>query len=240
MSSLKYQILDHFEIVRRERDDALRRLSQAEETIRLLEAEVTTVKYHGDIAYAKVADEQGMSKSQIERIPFVEVTDSTAWIDEIWLCSPENKNLLGSVEEKWREHPQNPQSAIILATKLSDTKPVKQDRLKCKLLLAAVQFSAGSLELACALANDCIRDCGTEPRFKDIAGIGHYIRGRVFAAMKLFLNAHWDFSMAVHTKGYHDKVKNWQGFCDTCIVEENAEEMIPDDDRSSSEILAHD
>jgi hypothetical protein len=235
MSSLKDQILDQFEMVRRERDLALKRLKQAEETITLLEAEITASKYHGDLAYAKVAAERSLSKSQIGRPARVESTKPTVWIDEIWLCSSETAALLGHAEESWRNSLQNPQAAILLATQAAEKNLIKIERLRCKLFLAAVQFSAGSLELACTLATECIDECGIEPRFREIAGIGHYIRGRVFMAMDVYLSAHWDFSIAVHTEGYHDKIKKWQGLCESYGTEAEISEAIEHDDGSISD-----
>lgn len=224
MATSKQQILDQFEIVRRERDAALRDLSQAQETIALLEAEIVAIKYYADLAYAKVADGQGMSKRQSERKAEVTVTREKMWIDDIWLRSAEHSNILRPAEEAWEKHLHNPQPAILLVTEALKTNPVKRDRLRCKLFLAAIQFSATSLEPACALVNECIQECGTDPRFKDIAGIAYYIRGRIFEAMKIYPNAHWDFSMAVLTKDYHDQVKKWQGHCASCILEAEGEE----------------
>ncbi len=234
MTSSKQQILDHFEIICRQRDAALRELSQAQETITLLEAELTAVKYYGDLAYAKVADEQGVSKRQIERNPEVKVKDATAWIDGIWLCSPENTNILAPAEVAWAQNLHNPQSAILLVTEALKTKPVKKDHVRCKLFMAAIQFSAKVLEPACALVNDCINECGTDPRFKDIAGIAYYIRGRIFLEMKIYPSAHWDFSMAVLTKDYHEQVKKWQGYCETCIFDGEGEGAIQEGVESSS------
>lgn len=225
MTSLKEQVLDQFEIVRRQRDEVLKDLSHAQETITLLEAELAAVKYYGDLAYAKVADEQGISKTQIERTPEVEITNAAVWIDEIWLCSSENTSILRPAEKAWQNNLHNPQSAILLAMQALKTKPVKKDRLRCNLLMAAVELSAGSLESACARVNECVHESGTDPRFKDIAGIAYYIRGRIFLAMKLYPPAHWDFSMAVLTKGYHEQVKKWQGHCETCILDGEGEDV---------------
>ena len=227
------QLLDQFEIVRRQRDSALRELSQAQDTIIALEAELTAVKYHGDLAYAKVADEQGISKRQLEPKSEVKSTNAAPLIDDIWLCSPESANLLGPAEEAWQNNLHNPQSAILLVTEALKTKPVRKDRLTCKLFIAAIQFSAGMLEPACALVNECINEAGTDPRYKDLAGIAFYIRGRIFVAMKIYPAAHWDFSMAVLTKGYHEQVKKWQGYCETCILEGEGQESIQEDAGSS-------
>jgi hypothetical protein len=239
MVSTKQQILDQFEIVRRERDGALKQLSQAQETITLLEAELAAVKYYADIAYAKVVDEQGISKRRVERTPGVTVTNATAWIDDIWLCSSDITNALGAAEQAWENNLHNPQSAILLVTKVLKANPTKKDRLICKLFIAAIQFSAGTLEPACAAVNECIHECGTDPRFKDIAGIAYYIRGRIFVAMKIYPAAHWDFSIAVLTKGYHEQVKKWQGFCETWIREGEGEgggeEATEEDVESNSE-----
>ena len=235
MPSSTQQILDQFHIVRRQKDTALRELSQAQETITVLDAELTALKYHGDLAYAKVADEQGVSKRQIERTPEVKSTGATAWIDDIWLCSPENTNLLGPAEKAWQENLHNPQSAILLVTKALKTKPVKKDRLLCKLFMAAVQLFAGSLEPACALVNECIKECEADPRFTEIVGMACYLRGRIFVAMKIFPAAHWDFSMAVLTKGYHEQAKTWQGFCESLIIEAEGENSTQYDTESISE-----
>lgn len=233
MASHKQKVLDQFEIIRRQRDAALRELSQAQEIITLLEAELTAAKYYGDLAYAKVADEQGISKRQIERTPEVKVTDATTWIDDIWLCTPENSNILGLAELSWAKNLHNPQSAILLVTEALKTISVTKDRVRCKLFLAALQFAAKALEPACALVNECIKECGTDPRFKDIAGIAYYIRGRIFLALKIYPSAHWDFSIAVFTKGYHEQVKKWQGYCETCILEGEGESGIQEDNESS-------
>ena len=228
MATSKQQILDQFEIVRRQRDSALRDLSYAQETIALLEAELTGVKYHGDLAYAKVADEQGISKRQIERSPGVSVTTATTWIDGVWLCSPDKTNILRLAEEAWEQNLHNPQSALLLVTEALKAGPVKKDRLRCMLFTAAVQLSARSLEPACAMVNECIHECGTDPRFNDIAGIAYYIRGRILLALKHYPSAYWDFSRAVLTKGYHEKVKKWQGYCETCILEGEGAEAVRD------------
>lgn len=228
------QILDQFEVVRRQRDSALKELSQAQDTITALEAEMTAVKYHGDLAYAKVADEQGISKRQFEPKPEGKTTNAAPWIDEVWLCNPEHANLLGRAEEAWQNNLHNPQSAILLVTEALKTKSVKKDRLTCNLFMAAIQFSAGKLEPACALVNEVINEAGTDPRYKDLAGIAFYIRGRIFAAMKIYPGAHWDFSMAVLTKGYHEQAKKWQGYCETCILEEEGRETIQEDVGSST------
>jgi hypothetical protein len=233
MTSFRQQILDQFEIVRRQRDAALWELSQAHETITILEAELTAAKYYGDLAYAKVADEQGVSKRQIERSPEVTTTNTVAWIDDIWLCSSDSTSILAPAEEAWRKNLHNPQSAILQVTEALKTKPVKRDRITCKLFMAAIQLSAGSLEAACALVNDCIKECGVDPRFRDIAGIAYYIRGRIFLAMKIFPSAHWDFSMAVLTKGYHGQVKKWQGYCETCLFEGEGQQAIKEVIQSS-------
>lgn len=235
MTSYSQQILDQFEVVRRERDAAVRELSRAQETITVLEAEVTAIKYHGDLAYAKVADEQGMSKRQIERSPpEVKLTSATLWIGDIWMCTLENINILRPAEEAWRMNFANPQQAIVLATEALKTNLVKKERLRCKLFMSAIQFSAGSLEQACAMANDCIRECGTDPRYKNVAGIAYYIRGRIFMEMKLYSNAHWDFSMAVFTEGYHEQVKKWQGYCASRMLEEEGRETGEEDVASTS------
>jgi hypothetical protein len=234
MTSSTQQILDQFEIVRRQRDAALWDLSQAQETITILEAELTAAKYYGDLAYAKVADGQGISKRQIERSPGVTTTNAVAWIDDIWLCSSDSSSILAPAEEAWRKNLHNPQSAILQVTEALKTKPVKKDRITCKLFMASIQFSVGSLEAACALVNDCIKECEVDPRFRDIAGIAYYIRGRIFLAMKIFPSAHWDFSMAVLTKGYHGQVKKWQGYCETCIFEGEGQQATEEDVQSST------
>jgi hypothetical protein len=234
MPASKHQILDQFHVVRRQRDTALRELSQAQETIAILDAELTALKYHGDLAYAKVADEQGVSKRQIERAPDVKFLDSTAWIDDIWFCSPENAKLLGPAEKEWKEHVHNPQAAIILVTEALKTNPIKQDRLTCKLFMAAIQFEAGQLEPACALVNECIRECGTDPRFKDTLGLASYIRGRIFVAMAIYPPAHWDFSVAVFTKNYHEQAIKWQGFCESLILQDEGLDPNEGDSESTS------
>jgi hypothetical protein len=235
MMSLKQQVLDQFEIVRRQRDEALKDLSQAQETITILEAELAAIKYYGDLAYAKVADQQGISKIQVDRTHQVIVTSAMVWIDDIWLCSSEDTGILAPAERAWEGNLHNPQLAILLATQALKTKPVKKDRLRCKLFMAAIQLSAGSLESTCAGVNECIHECGTDPRFRDLAGIAYYIRGRIFVAMKLFPPAHWDFSKAVLTKGYHEQVKKWQGYCETCILEGEGEGMVGDDVASTTQ-----
>ncbi len=243
MTSIRQQILDQFEVVRRQRDEARNDLSQAQETITLLEAELAAAKYYGDLAYAKVAHEQGISKKQIERTPEVNVSSATTWIDDIWLCTSDHTDILQSAEEAWANNLHNPQSAVLLATEALRTKPTLKDRLRCKLLMVAIQASAGLPEPACAGVNECIRECGTDPRFKDIAGIAYYIRGRIFLAMEYYRLAHWDFSRAVFTKDYHEQVKKWQGYCETCILEGKGEggqeEVLQDetirDVQSSSE-----
>jgi hypothetical protein len=239
MPSLKQQVLDQFEIVRRQRDEALKDLSQAQETIAILEAELAAIKYYGDLTYAKVAHEQGITKAQVDRSHQVTITSATIWIDNIWLCSSEDNGILAPAEKAWEGNLHNPQLAIILVTQALRTKPVKKDRLKCKLFMAAIQLSAGSLESACAGVNECIHECGNDPRFKDLAGIAYYIRGRIFVAMKLFPPAHWDFSKAVLTKGYHEQVKKWQGYCETCILEGEGEEVVGDDVDSITEDYSH-
>ncbi|ERF68278.1 hypothetical protein EPUS_02734 [Endocarpon pusillum Z07020] len=219
MTSIKQQILDQFEVVRRHRDEAQNDLSQAQETITLLEAELAAVKYYGDLAYAKVTEEQGISKKQIEHTPEVKVSNAATWIDDVWFCTSDHTDILRPAEEAWAKNLHNPQSAILLVTEALKTKPAKKDRLRCKLLMVAIQVSAGLPEPACAGVNECINECGTDPRFKDIAGIAYYIRGRIFLALEYYRLAHWDFSRAVFTKGYHEQVKKWQGYCETCILE---------------------
>ena len=234
MSSSKYQILDQFHIIRRQRDTALRELSQAQEAIAILDAELTALKYHGDLAYAKVADEQGISKRQIERTPESKSMNSAAWIEDIWFCDPENAKLLGSAEKEWKEHVHNPQAAILLVTEALKTNPIKRDRLSCKLFTAAIQFLAGTLEPACALVNECIRECGIDPRFKDTLGLAYYIRGRIFVAMGIYPPAHWDFSVAIFTKNYHEQAIKWQGCCESLILQAEGVQPSEDDTESTS------
>lgn len=226
MTTAKQQLFDLFEIIRRERDSALNGLSQAQETITLLEAEMTAAKYHADLAYAHVADEQGISKRQIERTTEPKAINSPAWINDIWLCDPANTDILGPAEEAWQANIHNPQSAILLVTEVLKTIEVTRDRLTCLLFQSAIQFSAGMLEPACASVNECINQCGTDPRYKDLAGIALYIRGRIFVAMKFYQVAHWDFSKAVFTKGYQEQVKKWQGYCETCILESEVQKAV--------------
>jgi hypothetical protein len=235
MPSLKQQVLDQFEIVRRQRDEALKDLGLAHETIAILEAELAAIKYYGDLTYAKVAHEQGITKAQVDRSHQATIANAMVWIDDIWLCSSEDTDILRPAERAWEANLHNPQSAILLVAQALKTKPAKKDRLKCKLFMAAIQLSAGSLESACAGVNECIHECGTDPRFRDLAGIAYYIRGRIFLAMKLFPPAHWDFSKAVLTKGYHEQVKKWQGYCETCILEGEGEEVVEDDVESTAE-----
>jgi hypothetical protein len=233
MTSAKQQIFDQFEVVRRQRDAAIRELSLAQETVTILEAEISALKYYGDLAYAKVAVELGPSERQIDRNPEVKVTRATAWIDDLWLCSPENNDILAPAEGAWQKNLHNPQAAILLATEALKTNLGKKDRLRCKLFLAAIQVSAGTLEPACALVNECIHGCGTDPRYKDIAGVAYYIRGRIFAAMKIYTTAHWDFSMVVLTPNYHELAKKWQGLCETWVYDQESGEPVQEDRAST-------
>ena len=99
--------------------------------------------------------------------------------------------------------------------------------------MAAIQFQARSLEPACALVNECIRECGTDPRFKDALGLAYYIRGRIFIALELYTSAHWDFSLAIFTKDYHEQAVSWQGYCESLIL--NNEEPNSDTESTSGE-----
>lgn len=219
MSSSVEQILDQFHIVCRQRDSLSKQLSQTKDMVKLLEAEIAALKYHADLALAKAADEQGLSKGQIERTSGVKFIGPAAWIHDIWFCNPKNADLLGLAEKAWQENMQNPQSAILLITEALKTKLIKKDRVLCKLFLVAIQLFAASLEPAYALANECIEECRSDPRFTDLVGVACYLRGRIFLAMKIYPEAHWDFSMAVLTPGYHEQAKRWQGHCQSLLLE---------------------
>ncbi len=82
-------------------------------------------------------------------------------------------------------------------------------------------LSSGQIEIACANANEALRECGNNFLNRRLAGIAYYLRGRVFLQLKNFPQAYWDFSLAVLTPGYHEKAKHFQQYTENMILQEN-------------------
>lgn len=229
MSSVAEQVSDQFELIRRQRDAALRDLNQAQELNHILQAEIKTLRYHGDLAMGRLGNELALSKQQLDRPLEVKVDAPAEWIGNWWLCTEDTTSVLFAAESAWREDQSNPQSAINLASTALKTNLKMKERLRCRLFIAAVQLSVAQLVEACAIVNECIKDCGTDPRYRELFAVACYLRGRILTEMNVLYHAHWDFSIALLSSDYHEEAKLWQSRCEACILAYENGEMTPVD-----------
>ena len=215
MASSTQWVVQEIVGLRRERDLALRRLSQAQEVIDLLEADIASLKCWANLEYAGIVEK---SRGQAAA-PVDDGYDGTAWVHELWLCGLKENTILEEAEMIWTEEVPNPEGALVIADDLLSQGPLVKDALRCKLFIAAVLASTGALDEACKICSECLRECGQEPRFQDFIGLALYIRGRVCCAIGLHKKAHWDFSRAIFTPHYHEKIKKWQGLAESWYLE---------------------
>ena len=226
--ALRQELQHTLYLITAQRDQALLDLTHAQETIAALEAEIAAVKFHGDEALGRVTDSQGMPTYRQEEHNAKDT--ATQWIADTWLVSPSNARLLSEAERAWKRDIANPQQALnVITTIKKDQRLSRSDQLKCKLFLSAVFLISGRKEDACALANDVLRECNNEFRYKHLAGVAHFLRGRIFLELKSFSQAYWDFSLAVLTKGYHEKAKYYQRHTENRTIQHDSSETSPAD-----------
>lgn len=224
MTSLKRELYETFRCLINDQDQLRLELSQAQETISLLETEINAINFHGDAAFAKIVDEM-----DIKRHTFELVTDSISgshWLSDIWLSEPSNAALLGEAEAAWKENMMDPQNALAVVGKVMKEINKTSERIRCNLFVAAVMLAMGKTEEACATANEVLHQCGTNFRRRHLAGIAHYLRGRIFLEIQSFRQAYWDFSLAVLTPGYHERVKHFQQYTENCCLQEQNQERV--------------
>jgi FtsZ-binding cell division protein ZapB len=224
MASLKQELYDTFQALINDRDQLRLKVTQAQETINLLEMEINALKSHGDEAFEKVADKMEITKHTFELI--AESTSAGHWLRDIWLSEPSNAALLGAAEAAWEANMANPQKALNIIGKVLSGNTKQSERIKCNLLVSAIMLDAGRTEGACASANDALRQCGNDFKYKNLAGVAHYLRGRVFLEIKSLRQAYWDFSLAVFTPGYHEHVKHFQDYTENCILHQDAKDRL--------------
>lgn len=227
-SSLKQQLYDIFQSLVKERDQLRLEVAQAHETINLLETEINAIKSCGDGAFAKVAHIREVSRHTFELVD--ESTSGSHWLKDIWLSEPNNAVLLGEAESSWRENMTNPQKALNIVGQLLKRTTEKSERIKCSLFMSAIMLAKGKTEESCAGVNDVLHQCGNDFEYKHLAGVAHYLRGRVFIEIKSFRQAYWDFSMAVFTPGYHERVKHFQQYAENRILQEDDQEQLSTSD----------
>jgi hypothetical protein len=217
MTSLKRELYDTFQSLINDQDQLRLELAQARETLSVLETEVNAIKFHGDAAFAKIAEQMEVTKHTFEL-----VTDSISgshWLKDIWLSEPSSAALLGEAEAAWKENMTDPQKALDIVEKVLRGTTRISERMKCNLFMAAVMLASGKTEEACASANEVLHQCGNDFNYKHLAGIAHYLRGRVFLEIQTFRQAYWDFSLAVFTPGYHEQAKYFQQHTEDCLLQ---------------------
>ena len=224
MPSLKQQLHDTFQALVRERDQLRLEVSQAQEIITLLETEVNAIKFHGDAAFAKVAETREIVRHTFELVP--EQSSACYWIKDLWLSDSSNAPLLGEAETAWNENTANPQKALNIVGKVLKGSIKQSERIKCNLFVAAVMLASGKTEEACAGANEMLHLCGNDLRYRHLAGIAHYLRGHVFLEIKSHRQAYWDFCLAAFTPGYHERVKLFQQYTENLIIQEEDPEQV--------------
>jgi hypothetical protein len=224
MTSLKQELHDIFQALVNDRDQLRLEVTQAQEITSLLEMEINAIKSHGDEAFEKVADKMEITKHTFELV--AESTSACHWIRDIWLSEPSNVALLGAAEAAWEANMANPQRALNIIGKILNGNTKQSERIKCNLLVSAIKLDAGRTEEACTSANDALRQCGNDFRYKHLAGVAHYLRGRVFLEVKSLRQAYWDFSLAVFTPGYHGHVKHFQDYTEKCILHQHAKDQL--------------
>jgi hypothetical protein len=223
MTSLKRELYDTFQSLISDRDQLRLEVAQAQETISILETEINAIKFHGDAAFAKMAD-----KMEVTRHTFELVTESTSdshWLNDIWLSEANNAALLGEAEAAWKENMSNPQKALDIVETVLKGATKKSERIKCNLFVSAIMLAIGKPEEACASANMALHQCGNDFRYKHLAGIAHYLRGRVFLEIQSFRQAYWDLSLAVFTPFYHERAKHFQQYTENCLLHEDKQEQ---------------
>ena len=230
MATLKKQLYDIFQAILRQRDQARVEITRAQETIALLEAEIAALKFRADDAFARVAVQQGSLRHQGD-IP-AESPPGTHWISDLWLSTTKDRTLLGEAEGAWERNLSNAQEALNVVAKLVRENTSVRERIKCALFVCAVLLANGRKEEACANANEALRLCGTDFRYKHLAGIAHYLRGRVFLEIQSLRLAYWDFSLAIFTGGYHERAKFFQNLTESQIMQQELHQDLsgPDAD----------
>jgi hypothetical protein len=224
MASLKQELYDIFQALVNDRDQLRLEVTQGQEVIGLLEMEINAIKSHGDEAFEKVADKMEITKHTFELVG--EPTSASHWLRDIWLSEPNNAALLGAAEAAWESNMTNPQKALNIIGKILNGNTKQSERIKCNLLVSAIMLDAGRTEEARAGANYALRECGNDFRYKHLAGVAHYLRGRVFLEIKSLRQAYWDFSLAVFTPGYHGHVKHFQDYTENCILHQHAKDRL--------------
>lgn len=221
MPSLKQELFATFQSVLRQRDQARLGLARANETVSLLEAEIAAVKYHGDAAFAQLAEQQGIPRHRPQLDP--DSDPGSYWIDGVWLAGQEeNADLLGAAERSWKTNLMNPQESLNMAGLAAKGTANKADKIKCTLIVAAIKIASGQTgqtEVAGGLANEALAECETDFRFRQLAGMAHWIRGHVFLKLGCLNQAYWDFSLALFTRGYHDQAKYYQMYTENRILQ---------------------
>lgn len=218
MTSLKRELYDSFQSLSKEGDRLRLELARAQDTISILETEIDAIKFHADAAFAKMAEQM-----KVPRHTFELTTDTipgSSWLKDIWLSQPSNVDLLGDAEAAWKEKLTDPREALHIAAQVCSETTNRSDVMMCSLFVAAAMLATGKTEEACAYANEVLRESGNHCHYKYIAGIAHYLRGRVFLEMHSFRQAYWDFSLAVFTPGYHERAKHFQKYSEMCCMDE--------------------
>jgi hypothetical protein len=169
MASLKQELYDIFQALISDRAQLRLEVAQAQEITSLLETEINAIKSHGDEAFGKVADKMEITKHTFELV--AESTSASHWLKDIWLSEPSNAVLLGAAEAAWEANMANPQKALNIIGKVLNGNTKQSERIKCNLLVSAIMLDTGRTEEACASANDALRQCGNDFKYKHLAGV---------------------------------------------------------------------
>ena len=217
MANLKETLIDVISRIKREREESDIRLRRAMETISFLEAEIAKMKARSDAAWNTLLKDPASKKTLPDSSKVQQFHVKT--IADIWVSSSAYQRFLGDVEAVWEKDLQQPQAAIVMLNQqLKNNKFSLGERLRSKLLLAAIHFSVAQEMEACSLANAVIAEIESDWRYTHLLGIAFYLRGRTMLKLEHHMNAYWDFCAALHTKDYEKEVKKYFEITENLIL----------------------
>ncbi|KAL2011146.1 hypothetical protein VTN00DRAFT_3864 [Thermoascus crustaceus] len=204
------RLLALFTKVADERDKLRRDLGYALDTVEALEAQNAEYNFHLTQAQAHLVERQKNNQQWTaadSQRPIVEVTTEVAWIEDTWLCSLSNADLLGEAEMHWKKgYPH--------WTSSTSSCPCTLISISRTILNTAFSLQRGVQQVGSVrgrrLKNRRRHRIAYYRQARELGGIARFIRGKNLMALKPWDSAYWFFSRAPHTPGYHVKAQQLQ------------------------------
>lgn len=201
-----------FERVTEDRNSARKCLGLAMQSIRELETHVAELNAELNHIHAEtqpaLSIQQPALRNRRDLSQRYQLDINSAWIYDIWICKAANKNLLGVAEDRWMHG--ETYEALMELQEMCKLDLSFEDKVNCLLLRSAIlcfcDYSEGSMECADEALEECEKHRAQNvTACRELSGVAHFLRGKIFMAEEEFENAYWAFCKALFAPGYQIK-----------------------------------